>query len=193
MSPILGIWASSKVSATPDTGAMFPLQVITVGAAGASSVTFTNIPSTYSHLQIRVLGRSDRANVGDDLYVQFNSDTTSANYNYTHRLYGTGSSATSEAFNSSPQSRGAGWLSCANSGANNFAANIIDILDYANTNKYKTIRTFWGSDMNGSGYVGISSGMWANTNAISSMTFKPTDGTKFVQYSQFALYAVKGA
>jgi len=41
MSPILGIWASSKAVSAADTGAMFPLQVITVGATAVSSVTFS--------------------------------------------------------------------------------------------------------------------------------------------------------
>ncbi len=89
MAPILGIWASSKATVAADTGAMFPLQVITVGSAGASSITFTNIPGTYTHLQIRAISRKSSAGGGDGIFVRFNSDSGS---NYAlHQIDGDGS------------------------------------------------------------------------------------------------------
>jgi hypothetical protein len=74
-----------------------------------------------------------------------------------------------------------------------FGANIIDILDYANTNKYKTTRTLSGGDNNGSGFVQFMSGNWRNTNAVTSIDIFQVDGDTIAEYSQFALYGIKGS
>ena len=75
--------------------------------------------------------------------------------------------------------------------ASTFTAGVIDILDYANTNKYKTLRTLNGGDANGSGNIQIESGSWRNTAAITSITLTH-NGSGFTQYSSFALYGIKG-
>jgi hypothetical protein len=49
-----------------------------------------------------------------------------------------------------------------------------------------------GFDANGSGYVSLGSGLWMNTAAVTSIKLSPYSGT-FVQYTQFALYGIKGA
>ena len=189
MSPILGIWASSRLVAT-DTGAMFPLQVITVGPSGAANVEFTNIPSIYTHLQIRGLVRTNRASTGDWLEITFNGDTA-ANY-MDHYLSGNGTAASAGA------QINRNWINIdrwpgANSSANIFGAMVLDILDYQNTNKFKTVRNLSGNDQNGSGEIHFSSGAWRSTNAITSIKLDVGAGTIFTQYSQFALYGVKGA
>lgn len=197
MSPILGIWASSRPTVT-DTGAMFPLQVITVGPAGASTISFTNIPNTYSHLQIRCFAQTNRATYGiDEIRIRFNSDTGS---NYAkHNLYGDGSSASAggDANVTGMFPSGTIGTSTGNSGLV-WGVDIVDVLDYANTNKYKTIRRLTGVDLNGTvgglgGRVGLSSGLWQNTNAVTSIDMTPVNGSSITQYSQFALYGIKGA
>ena len=69
---------------------------------------------------------------------------------------------------------------------------IIDILDYKDTNKYKTLRGLGGNDANGSGYVSFNSGSWRSTSAITSIKLYPDTGS-FNTYSHFALYGIKGA
>ena len=190
MAPILGIWASSKAVAT-DTGAMFPLQVITVGPAGASSVSFTNIPGTYTHLQVRAIARTTRTSSSgiDYVSIRFNSDSGS-NYSY-HLLYGNGSTVTAQASTSSTALYN-GNAPRDGATASIYGANVFDILDYANTNKYKTLRTLGGTDTNGAGQITFSSGLWMSTSAITSITLSP-ESDSWKEYSQFALYAVKGA
>ena len=97
MSPILAGLAGISVRGfghfgpVRDTGAMFPLQVITVGATATASITFSNIPATYSHLQIRAIARTNVASTADYPQIRFNSDSGS---NYAHHLlYGDGSAA----------------------------------------------------------------------------------------------------
>lgn len=75
--------------------------------------------------------------------------------------------------------------------ANVFGAIVLDILDYADTNKYKTTRSLAGLDSNtAGGALQLASGSWRNTAAITSITF--SSGTNFQQYSTLALYGIKG-
>lgn len=189
--PILGILASSRPAVAADTGAMFPLQVVTVGPAGASSVSFTNIPTTgYAHLQVRGICRSSR-NDYDSISLRMNSDSGS-NYSY-HHLVGSGASVSASAGTSQTRANIAESAG-ANAAANIFSAFVIDILDYASTSKYKTIRVLSGDDYNGSGYLRFASGLWMNTSAVDTLYFDTQSGISTIQqYSQFALYGVKGA
>jgi hypothetical protein len=164
------------------------IQTVTVGSGGQASVTFSSIPSTYTHLQIRGIGRSSTGGTGRQIVrMQFNSDT-GANYSF-HDLYGNGTIAQASAGTSTTY---AYMALIPNSGetANSFGVSITDILDYANTNKNKTTRALTGADLNGSGVSDLTSGGWRNTAAISSITLTPDTGS-FVQYSSFALYGIK--
>lgn len=162
------------------TGAYDALATITVGATAVSSVTFSGIPTGYKHLQIRgVLLTSGATNPT----WQVNGDSTSANY-AGHHLWGQGSSA-----NANNQS-GTVYFNY-NPSASYPSAFVMDWLDYANTTKYKTMRTFAGSNTNGgTDEVALWSGLYMSTNAINSITLNGA-GANFTQYSQFALYGVK--
>ena len=74
--------------------------------------------------------------------------------------------------------------------ANVFGAGVLDILDYANTNKNKTAKTLAGFDANGSGFADLWSGAWYNTQAITSVTLV-AGSFLFAENSRFALYGVK--
>lgn len=193
--PILGVTASSISGhlIAPDTGVMFPIGMVQVGSSGAADVTFSSIPSTYTHLQIRGIMRNTRtADRVGSCDMQFNSDTAS-NYSF-HRLYGEGSgSGGSDSGTSQTFIRGLGVATDLNT-AGIFGVGIIDILDYANTNKYKTIRRLDGIDNNrtsDAGNIGLSSGSWRNTNAITSIKLFP-NVNNWSQGTTFALYGIKG-
>jgi len=189
MSLILGILAQSA-GAAGSASSYESIASTTVGLLGTASVTFSSIPATYTHLQVRAISRSDRvSSAGDGMLVQFNSDT-GANYSY-HYLQGDGTSVTAGA-DTSVTSMIIPRSGSATQTAGIFGATVLDILDYKNTNKYKTIRTLGGNDANGSGIVSFFSGSWRNTNAITSITIDQQNGTNFVQYSSFALYGIKG-
>jgi hypothetical protein len=150
-----------------------------VGGAGSSTITFSSIPSTYKHLQIRCAVLTTAGGIN----IQYNSDTGS-NYTY-HQLYGTGTSALANA----GTAQTAGFIGYNNAAGSNPTAIVCDVLDYQNTNKYKTHRSLAGTDVNGSGgTLTFFSGLWLNTAAISSIDIKGT----FAQYSSFALYGIKG-
>tara|TARA_R110000822_G_C15023053_1_gene463332 strand:- start:46 stop:603 length:558 start_codon:yes stop_codon:yes gene_type:complete len=185
MTPILGIMASGISGALWAPGKDYDsIATVTVGSP-VSSISFSSIPATYKHLQIRSIGRSVSTN--HSINLNFNGDTTSTAY--WHMLYGTGSSANAYAVSTAYMF--AGYQGRSTDAANIFSANVTDILDYANTNKYKTIRTLGGYDTNGSGELGLSSGSWASTSAVTSIVLTTGNAANFAQYSSFALYGVK--
>ena len=166
------------------------IQTTTVGAGGTSTVTFSSIPSTYKHLQIRMLSRTNRAFATDALKIRFNSDSGN-NYAY-HYLNGSGSAASAGALTSASLTYAPTPNMAGNSAsANIFGVTVTDVLDYANTNKYKTLRHLGGNDQNGSGNVTLQSGLWLNTAAVSIIDITAEAGTTILQYSSFALYGVK--
>jgi hypothetical protein len=165
------------------------IQTTTVGAGGASSISFTSIPATYTHLQVRVLAQNIYTSIDiDDIRIRFNSDTA-ANYSY-HLVRGNGATAISAA-GSSTTSMIAPYSTAVNTTSSIFGVSVVDILDYANTNKYKTIRALGGSDQNGAGAVGLYSGSWRSTSAVTDINMFNLNGN-WKQYSSFALYGIKG-
>jgi hypothetical protein len=165
------------------------IATVTVGAGGTSTVTFSSIPSTYTHLQVRFIARTSNASTGDGLAFRYNSDTGN-NYNY-HYVFGdgstTGASGSSVAVSKNIIYRATG----ASAGASMFGAGIVDILDYKNTSKYKTARNLGGADSNGSGISIFTSGLWLSTSAITQIDITSDSSSTIQQYSSFALYGIK--
>jgi len=173
-----------------DLGGMIPLSTVAVTSATAN-ITFSDIPQTYEHLQIRLFARGTNADANIDGRMEYNGDTNAANYTF-HLLRGNGSSATASGSNASATPHA---FSCnsGGSGASMFGVAIIDILDYANTNKYTTMRSLTGEDENGGGNIYLRSTLWMNTNAITSIKLTPQATNNFAQYSHAALYGIKRA
>lgn len=183
MSPILGIFASQgRVGST----AYESIQTVTVGAGGASSISFTSIPSTFKHLQIRGITRASSGNAYTKL--RFNNDSSNV-YTY-HSLFGSGTSALTDVA-LSQNGASAVTVAAGSLASNIFSGAIIDILDYTNTNKNTTIRDLSGFDSNGGGQVVFGSGLWINTSAITQIDLLISAST-YAQYSSFALYGIKG-
>jgi hypothetical protein len=170
------------------TDGFFQIATTTLNVA-ASSITFSSIPQDYTHLQIRGISRDARAVTINSINIRFNSDS-GLNYSL-HALNGNGSSATSFAETSQSLAYIASSAG-ASAGANIFSATVADILDYANTNKFKTLRSLTGVDLNGSGETKLWSGNWRSTSAITSISLTPNGSANFAQYSSFALYGLKG-
>jgi hypothetical protein len=180
--PILGIFASAQQGALA-VGDYESIATATF-TGSALSVTFSSIPSTYQHLQIRGLARTPGGN--DQIDLRFNGDS-GTNYSM-HGLSANGASVSGEGYGT--QNR----IFNANSPVSDsdvYCISVIDILDYANTNKNTTVRTLQGRDTNGTGVIALNSGAWYNTAAVTSITlaartYNPTS------ISSFALYGIKG-
>ncbi len=151
----------------------------------ATSVTFSSIPQTFTHLQLRCFVRSDRVSTSDNIYFRFNSDAGN-NYAF-HYLEGNGASVSAGGAPSTSVMLGA--LTSSTATANTYGINVVDVLDYSSSNKNKTIRNLAGFDLNGSGTAFIWSGMWMNTAAITTFNVLANVGS-FIAGSRFDLYGI---
>ena len=198
-------FSSASNSVTPTIETSFEsISTVTVGSGGTASISFTSIPSTYKHLQMRGILQSNYSPYGvDDAYLTFNGDS-SAVYSW-HEVQGNGSSAYAAGGSSATSinwglGSAVGTITGNGSDGGTYAASITDILDYSNQNKFKTLRTLSGNDFNGVGYAGqapgritLNSGLWQNSaDAINSITVLCGGGRSFTEYSQLALYGIKG-
>lgn len=193
-----GTWSSIKSAASnsatsTDPSATFLIQRV-AGTGSSGTITFSSIPSTYTHLQIRYIARSDAATTNRTITIRLNSDSAS-NYAY-HNLYGDGASVTASGANATT-----GMIQrvipAASATSNVMGVGLIDIHDYASTTKNKTLRSITGTDCNGIApstdwQISLQSGLWVNTNAITSISLISSTGN-FTTASTFALYGVKGS
>jgi hypothetical protein len=188
MSPILGITAAQITGKLTSYDSIATVSL----ATSALTISFTSIPSTYQHLQLRLFSQTDQSNYNDGVIMKFNGDT---GQNYTlHWMYGDGANVSSLNFASYGGIRAgqtAGNVNQPNP-TYNFGGNITDLLDYSNTNKYKTVRSLGGANANGVGQMMFVSGVWMNTAAISSIVLEPTGSAfGFKPYTHAALYGIR--
>ena len=155
--------------------------IATANGTGSSGViTFSSIPQTYKHLQLRcVLGNAS----GSSTALTINSGSFARR----HYLYATGSGS----INAGADTSNDLFLST-NTGTTPLitAINIVDILDYTSTTKTKTYRILSGDDYNGSGGVFVWSGLDLSTTAIDTITL--TTGSNWSTTTKIALYGIKG-
>ena len=154
---------------------------------GLNTVTFSNIPQTFKHLQIRT---STVATTDGYIESRFNTDSGS-NYAW-HILTGQGSAASASAQTSQTKLRITAFNNQMDT--TNPYVSITDILDYTNTNKHTTIRTLSGKDSNGAGDINLISGVWLNSAAVTSIELflSPVVGKTYLTGSHIALYGIKG-
>jgi hypothetical protein len=177
---------------TTATSAFDSLGSVTLASA-TNTITFTNIPQTYTHLHIRASLQANGPGAGSyGDFAYFNSDSTESYQR--HGLFGDGSSAGSYATSGSSDNSKGGFFTYWGTTGSIFAAGVADILDYSNTNKFKTVRSITGTDNNGSGGIVFTSCLWRKTAGITSITFQPNLGFGAFVYnpgSTISLYGVK--
>jgi hypothetical protein len=150
---------------------MYPIATSGFLTSATSNVIFSNIPQTFTHLQLRIYARNIGTGTnGNQAYVYFNADNTT---NYTWNwLYGDGASVGIGYYNQT--SVNIGIVPQNGVAANVFGSNICEILDYTNTNKFKATRAIGGYDANPTattnGFVALTSGQWNSTAAITTIT-----------------------
>jgi len=161
------------------------------GTGSSGTITFSSIPSTYTHLQVRGIFQDS---LGYSIIkIQLNGDTAS-NYSW-HRLYGEpGSSASGQASGAATQTSISPGPNGGPTGTTEMGVAVIDLLDYASTSKNKTIRFFGGvaSTNSSYNYIAVSSGLWQSTSAINSVTLF-VSGANWTTTTTFALYGIKAA
>jgi len=158
-----------------------------VGTGSSGTITFSSIPQTYKHLQLRGVAKWSSSN--DVLQLRFNGDDAS---NYaSHHLMGDGGSVIATA------TATASRITLSASGYSfdpaGYIPVIIDIHDYNSTTKTKVVRVFLGTDLNTTPRrILLSSGLWNNTAAITSILFQTQSAMSFTSQTTISLYGIKG-
>jgi hypothetical protein len=173
----------------PNTMTLISSQIL---ASPASSVTFSSIPTTYTDLKIVISTRVTRATSASTIVMVFNGSGGTAYSDKT--LRGTGSAAESASSSSSADIRDM-IAPAANAAANVFSNQEIYILNYNSASQYKLVSIESVSEDNASASSSnLTSGIWNNNSAITSITFsEPNGGTNFATNSTFYLYGIKNS
>lgn len=162
----------------------------TVGSGGASSVTFSSIPQTFTDLKVVASIRSNNASTLDVLLLQLNGSTVNDN---SLLLWGNGSSALTSGPRTGDGGLYAGQFNGANSTANTFSNTEFYIPNYTSSN-YKSVSVDLVWEQNASAaYDGLNALMWANTAAVTSIKLIPSTSSTIQQYSTFYLYGIKNS
>ena len=157
-----------------------------------ASVTFSGIPATFEHLQVRCATRAAGASAGMAFYIELNGSAGTA-YS-THEIAG----GTTTVYGLRLTGQAKIWVFNGTHGttvdANELAPLIMDVMDYANTNKNTTVQLLHGSatTLAGNQRVTFGSGLWDDTAAIPSIKFTPSSGD-LVTGSTFTLYGWKSS
>ena len=165
----------------------FDLLETTTLTTSASSVTFAGLDSyaaDYKHLQIRAVHRF--TSNSDNLYLRANGVST-ASYSW-HFLRTTGSAPTSFGYASQTRIR-VGESLASYTTANAYAASVCDVLNFSSSTKNTTFRTLFGMASADPLKVGIDSGAFLSTAAITSLEL--FSDTNLEANTRISLYGVK--
>lgn len=161
-----------------------PIATTTLGSTN-TTVTFSSIPSTYTDLRLVFIGLS--ASGAPDVYIRFNSDTSSI-YSGTY-LQGNGTTASS--FFTSSQtaadiSAGVGWSTTT------YSFLTLDIFSYTGST-FKTFLNSETADRNGSGALTRVVGSWRSTSAINRIDLTFSNAGSFAVGTTATLFGIKAA
>ena len=194
----LGVLAVAGAGAGPVVAGNAYEQLESVILTGTqANITFsnlnTNYGSTYQHLQLRGVLRTNRSGQTNDTVI-YNLNSDAANNYSWHRLRGNGSSVTSAAAANQGRMEVSDAVSAGNTAANIFTPFILDILDPFETTKNKTTRQLVGQAATtyfGSGDISLWSNAWYNTAALTTITFDAIGD--FIAGSRISLYGMRSS
>ena len=160
----------------------------TVGSGGATDITFSSIPATYTDLLLKISLRTTNPVIVENLQVNFNSSTTGWG---SREIYGDGAAAASAT--ETAIGRYTGLIPGSSSTTSTFSNADIYVPNYASAN-YKTMSVDSVSENNATtAYAVLSAVLWSNTAAVTSIIIKPTSAYSFVQYCTAYLYGIKNS
>jgi|688.fasta_scaffold194252_2 hypothetical protein len=169
------------------TIAIQPIYTQTVGSGGAASITFNNIPQTFTDLVLKISFRGTVAANGVDLYCYTNNVSNDASYSTTY-MSGNGSATGS--------SRATGLTffyfgngDAASQTANTFSSHEVYLPNYVNSNFKQIISDSVNENNATISSQGLQASLLRNTAAISALTLFPASGN-IAQYSTFTLYGI---
>lgn len=178
--------SAASNSVTPVVPTAYDSIASATGTGSSTTITFSSIPSTYSHLQLRIMCAP--ATTGGQILIRANNDSGT---NYSRTTLSINGSSQFQNVNQNTQS--SLWMAVQNGMSANIAnVAIVDIHDYKSTAKNKTFRHVFGNNPNGGGNTfEIGGGAWYSTSAINRIDII-SSSANFTANSVFALYGIKG-
>jgi hypothetical protein len=190
---VASVASAASNSITPAASGDFESIASVLLTSNAAQINFTSIPNTYKHLQIRGMGRVIAPSTGQtDGQIQVgSSNTIDTGSNYARQDFG-GFSSTPFANSSTGTSNGFVWvLPRDGEGAGEYYPFLIDILDYADTNKKKMIRSLTGGSFaDANSIIYFASVLYNSTDAINCIRF--SSNSQFTDKTEVALFGIKG-
>lgn len=159
----------SARGAYSDVSEIVSLATATITSAGAN-ITFSGIPQTYKHLELRVLGRSTNSGTAcDEIRMRLGNGSidSGSNYSWQH-LYGSGTSA-SATYDINTSFMRIGFVSRDGNNSNLFQTTIIRIADYTSTKRKVVTGISGGANSGSQAIAAICDGLWNNTSAITDI------------------------
>jgi len=188
--------SSASNSVTPALPNSYEAIATLSGNGSSDTITFTSIPSTYKHLQIRGVnvvnyGNTDYGNGG----LRFNGDTGGNYTNHSIRGYWDGSTGNKQGINYTLGTITYGMIfNCfLNQNQDSVFPTVIDILNYKDTNNRKVARAYGGGTYSTQGARAIIQGasmFWDSTSAITSVSLFASNGNWNAK-TKFTLYGIK--
>jgi hypothetical protein len=191
----LGFFATAGAGGAPT--AAYELIETTVLSGNTASVSFSSIPQTFRHLQIRITARTSTSlseNSARRIATRFNG-ISSSSYS-SHELFGNGNNVFSQAATNQTY-LWAGYTIGDTATTGIFATSVLDILDYTSSSKNKTTRTLAGihGTINANNNnINLQSGAFLNTAAITEIQLLAEGALThgFQSGSRFSLYGIRG-
>jgi len=159
--------------------------------ADATSVTFSSIPATYEHLQVRASDAAAGYSTGQTYYIELNA-TAGTGYS-SHVIRAHSSTVGANALTGTAYIQIYDGLHGINTNVSEYATITMDVLDYTNTNKNTSVLLNGGQSIsNSNSRLFFGSGLWDDTAAITQIKFTPSSGD-MRRGSSFTLYGIKSS
>ena len=167
------------------------IATVTVGSGGASSISFSSIPATYTDLSLLISARTDGSEIDRLINLTFNGSTSGYS---TRELLANPPTVSSLSWSSAAQIY-LFQMAASSATANTFGNIQAYIPNYAGSNN-KSLSCDGVTETNATSgtnrLLSLSASLWANTAAITSINLTPQAGN-FVQYSTATLYGIKNS
>lgn len=155
--------------------------------------TFNNIPQGYTDLVAIVSGQSGSTTADDIIVVYFQDGGSTSNYNYVQLGANGNDSSLYSSFTRNANGILAGNLPIGSNTQNDWNGSVWNFMNYSNSSTWKNVMVR-DSQSTRAGLPNASTvGVWRNTAAITSISFRTVNGTGFKDGTKINFYGVTKA